>query len=351
MRRRVLLLCAAVATALLALGVCAGSVGWFVSAPGHRGPASGHFDGLRFSNTLPTPTPGGSHGLRMLSETRATWAWRAVARHPLPAQRVEGERLRVTFINHATVLLQVAGLNILTDPIWSDRCSAVQWIGPHRYHDPPFPLEDLPPIDIVLISHNHYDHLDIDTLLWLREHHGPQVFAGLGNAGLLRPLGLDVVDMDWGDRVQHGPVTLIGAETRHFSSRGLFDRNQTLWLGFVIEAPGGPIYFGGDTGYGPHFADTGEAFGPFRLAMLPIGAYAPRWFMGPIHQNPAEAVAAHADLDAQSSLGIHFGTFQLTTEGQDEPVHALGAALDAAQLPRDVFRALAPGEGWEVEPI
>ena len=336
-------------TPIVGLFAVVATLGWGLSAPGYSGPTSSHFDGTQFANTEQTPLPGPLKGIQMMTtETRLAWEHRQVASQPAPPERVFGEDLQVTFINHATVLIQTAGLNILTDPIWSERCSASQWVGPRRFHDPPFPLDELPPIDIVLISHNHYDHLDINTLQWLAEHHNPKVYAGLGNGAVLRPLGLDTFELDWGQRVEHGAVTLTGTETRHFSSRGAFDQMRTLWLGFAIETPGGAIYFGGDTGYGKHFTETGRTHGPFRLALLPIGAYAPKWFMGPIHQDPAEAVQAHLDLRAQTSVGIHFGTFQLTFEGQDEPVRALAAARDEAGLPPEAFRALLPGEGFAV---
>lgn len=324
------------------------AAGWWLSGPGYDGPVSDHFDGTVFLNSEFTQLPNGSMAFRMMREPRGAWSPREVATQPPPPQRVSGTELQLTFINHSTTLIQVAGLNILTDPIWSDRCSASQWVGPKRFHAPPFPIEDLPPIDMILVSHNHYDHLDVASLVALAERDNPRVYAGLGNADLLRGLGIDAVDLDWGQAVTHGPVEIIGAETRHFSSRGLFDRNKTLWLGFVVKSEAGNVYFGGDTGYGPHFAATGAEHGPFRLALLPIGAYGPRWFMGPIHQDPVEAVAAHNDLRAQTSVGIHFGTFRLTSEGQDDPIKEMAQARNEAGLPPDAFRALLPGEGLAV---
>lgn len=323
-------------------------IGWWLSAPSWSGPVSDHFDGHRFKNRGETELPNLIRALRQGRDwARAPWDdWREYPAQPAPPARVEGGALRATFVNHATFLLQVDGLNVLTDPIWSDRCSAVSFAGPRRHHAPGLALEDLPPIDLVLISHNHYDHLDIPTLQRLEGHSQPLVVAGLGNAALLREAGLQrVQEIDWGDRVQVGPLGVIGQETRHFSGRGLFDRMGTLWLGFVIDAPSGRIYIGGDTGFGDHFAATGVHWGPFRLALLPIGAYLPRDFMAPVHIDPAEAVAAHQALRAQTSLGMHFGTFRLTSEGQDDPPRALAAAAEAAGLPEAAFGTLLPGEG------
>ena len=330
--------------------VLATGVGWWLSSPGHRGPVTEHFDGTVFRNTEPTPLPSFGRAVRMMREGRGpAWASRAVAPRPPPPERVEGDELRVTFVNHATVLVQHDGVNVLTDPIWSDRCSAVQWLGPRRHHAPGVSREDLPPIDLVLISHNHYDHLDIDTLRWLAERDDPVVLAGLGNEATLAGLGLsDVRTLDWEQVTEVGGLRVVGQEVRHFSSRGLFDRQKTLWMGFVVEGDAGRWYFAGDTGYGQHFAQTGARHGPFRLALLPIGAYGPRWFMGPIHMDPQQAVAAHRDVRAAASLGIHHGTFQLTREGQDAPVEEMRAARQAAGLEERAFRALAPGEGWSV---
>ncbi len=199
----------------------------------------------------------------------------------MPVSRVR-QGLSVTFINHATFLIQVDGINILTDPIYSERASPFQWIGPRRVHAPGVPLEDLPPIDLVLISHNHYDHLDEATLLQLaaNQERPPLILSGLGNGLLFDRLGLtEHQDMDWQDTVDVGGVEVVFTECRHRSGRGLADQMKTLWGSFVLKTSVGNIYFAGDTGYGPHLKEAGDQFGPFRLALLPIGAYEPRWFM------------------------------------------------------------------------
>lgn len=343
--RAVLLGAIGLGLGVIALGT---TVGWFLSEPGHRGPVTDHFDGTEFVNTIPTHRGDLRSGLEMLRNwRRGPWEeWTEVPPQPDPPERVDD--LRVTFINHATVLVQTAGINLLLDPIWSDRCSAVQFAGPKRHHPPGLRFDQLPPIDAVLISHNHYDHLDLGTLEQL-ESHGPVLITGLGNGDILERNGHDrVVELDWNDTTTVGPLTIVGQEVRHFSSRGMFDRNKTLWLGFVIDGPAGPIYFAGDTGDGPHFRETAAAHGPFRLAILPIGAYLPRWVMAPVHIDPGAAVQAHLDLGAHRSLAVHFGTFRLSNEGQQDPPVDLAAAAHAAGLGPDDFWALQPGEGRDV---
>jgi L-ascorbate metabolism protein UlaG (beta-lactamase superfamily) len=335
----------AVAAASLVVGI-----GAWLSGPGHRGPPTDHFDGARFHNGEPTELPGFRRALRMLTEPRGpAWTERAVAPQPPPPSRVSGEGMRVTFVNHATALVQHDGLNVLTDPIWSDRCSPVPWAGPRRHHEPGVAIADLPKIDLILVSHNHYDHLDLGTLRTLARRDDPTLIVPLGNGRLVSGLGFSrVIELDWDQAVEVGPARVIGQEVRHFSSRGLFDQQKTLWMGFVVDAPAGRWVFAGDTGFGGHFAATGAAHGPFRLALLPIGAYAPRWFMSPIHMDPADAVRAHQALGAQFSVGVHHGTFRLTNEAQDAPKDELAQALAVAGLPPEAFVALAPGEGRDV---
>jgi len=338
----------ALVTTLVGLGV---SVGWWLSGPGYTGPVSDHFDGTEFANTETTTMPSGSRGLRMLSEGRGpAWETRAVAPQSIPEARVPGGRMRATFVNHATVLVQHDGVNVLTDPIWSERCSAVQWAGPARHHAPGVALDELPSIDVVLISHNHYDHLDVGTLEALATRDDPVLIVPLGSGATVASLGFSrVLELDWRETVEVAGLTVTGEEVRHFSSRGLFDRNRSLWMGFSVEGPeAGRWYFAGDTGFGKHFAETGAARGPFRLALLPIGAYGPRWFMGPIHMDPDQAVQAHQALGSQLSVGVHFGTFRLTTEGQDAPLIELAEARRTHGLPDDRFLALLPGEAVEV---
>ncbi len=229
---------------------------------------------------------------------------------------MEGDDLRVTFVNHATVLLQIAGVNVLTDPIWSRRASPLPFAGPRRRRPPGIRFVDLPPIDLVLISHNHYDHLDLPTLQALARSHAPRFITTLGNAALLQREGIEpVTEMDWWqEQPLPGGLRLTCVPAQHFSARGLCDRCRTLWCGFVLHGRGGPIYFAGDTGWGSHFSEIARRFGPPRLALLPIGSHLPRWFMRPVHLSPAEAVRAHQVLGAQASMAIHFGTFPMADD-------------------------------------
>lgn len=284
-----------------------------------------------------------------LTRRPARWPkWIEASPGSAPPPRVS-TGLRYTVINHSTVLLQVCGLNILTDPIYSERCSPLPWIGPRRVRAPGLPLNLLPPIDVVLVSHNHYDHMDVPTLRRLWRGQRPRFYVAAGDGATLRRHGIDGVrEMTWWDRAEIGPgVDLVYVPAQHFSGRGATDRNRSLWGGFVLETGLGPIYFCGDTGYGSFIVELVRRFAPFSLAFLPIGAYQPRWFMGPVHIDPHEAVRMHRELGARRSVAIHFGTFQLTDEGIDEPVRELerarieqGVGVGEFQVP--VFGA----EGW-----
>lgn len=268
----------------------------------------------------------------------------------IPVERVFGAELRVTFINHATVLIQTEGLNFLTDPIWSRRAGPMGMIGPKRVRAPGVRLEDLPKIDYVLISHNHYDHMDLPTIKKLQKAHDPQFFVGRGNSRWLHRQGVRrVTDLNWWQEVQLTPdvkVTFVPAQ--HYARRGLLDHNKTLWGGFVIKGSCGAIYFAGDTGLGGHFEEIGAYCGEVRVALLPIGAYSPRWFMAPVHMSPDDAVKVHQLLQAVTSIGIHFGTFHLSDEGFDDPAKELKSALRRHKVSPDAFKILEPGEGFDV---
>ena len=237
---------------------------------------------------------------------------------------MEENQLRVTLINHSTVLLQQSSSHILTDPIWSERASPLAAIGPRRRRAPGVRWENLPRIDIVLLSHNHYDHLDLATLRRLADLGQSQFIVPAGVARLLRSQNIGpVVELDWGESLPLCQAIIHAVPALHFSARGIFDRNLTLWCGYVVESADCIIYFAGDTGFGDHFATIRERFGAPRLALLPIGAYEPRWFMSPVHMAPDEAVRAHEILAARTSIAIHHGTFQLGDEGIDTPKRRL----------------------------
>ena len=314
--------------------------------------ASDHFDGKRFHNQ--ETTEHGGFGLLLkwaLNREPGPWrSWTDAEPGPPPPARVGPGELRVTYVNHATALVQMDGVNLLTDPIWSERCSPVGFAGPRRVRPPGLRFEDLPPIDLVLVSHNHYDHLDVPTLRRLHAAHGPRALAPLGNRRLLERTGLRADELDWWDAVDLGAVTATLVPAKHFSSRSVSDRDRTLWGGFVVTGAAGAVYFAGDTGFGPHFAQIRERFGPVRLALLPIGAFRPTWFMSRVHVSPDEAVRAHQVLEAGTSVGIHFGTFRLADDGQDEPPARLEQALREAEAAsaRPRFWVLGFGEGRDV---
>ena len=250
-------------------------------------------------------------------------------------------------------LFRPPAVNLLLDPVWSKRASPFRFVGPKRVNDPGVDFAKLPPIDAVLVSHGHYDHLDVATLSRLAASHRPRVITPLGNDTIMRnhDPAIAAESYDWGDRVEVGAgVAATFLPARHWSARTLSDRNMSLWGSVVIETPNGRIYFVADSGYddGRHFREARERHGPFKLAILPIGAYEPRWFMRDQHMNPAESVQALIDCGAEFALAHHFGTFQLTDEAIDAPLAALADALAAAAIPAERFRTLRPGEVWEL---
>jgi L-ascorbate metabolism protein UlaG (beta-lactamase superfamily) len=304
---------------------------------------SDHFDGQRFVN------PTGAAGQRftavpkMLREPRTPWP----ARIDDPPQRppaLDAAAAVVTFIGHSTFLIQTPGGNILTDPMYSERAGPLNVIGPRRVRQPAVRFDDLPPIATVLLSHNHYDHCDLRTLRRIAARFDPLVVTPLGNAPLVRSAGIRrVEELDWWASATGAPLPITLTPAYHFSARTPLDRNRALWGGFMLTAGGARIFFAGDTAYGPFFRDIRRRLGPIDLALLPIGAYEPRWFMRAVHMNPEEAVQAHVDLEAPRSLGMHFGTFQLTTEGIDEPLRALEEARRARNIDASRFGTLRFG--------
>jgi L-ascorbate metabolism protein UlaG (beta-lactamase superfamily) len=263
---------------------------------------------------------------------------------PPPPAQILGSELRATFVNHATVLLQTEGCNVLTDPVWSHRVSPVQFTGPERHRAPGIRFEDLPPIHVILISHNHYDHFDRPTLRRLVAQQ-PVVFCPLGVAKALRGLGFnDVRELDWGQHQDWRGLRMHCVQAQHFSARGPFDRNRTLWCGWVMETPSGRVCFAGDSGFGDFFSQIGLRFAPLRLALLPIGAFDPEWFMGPVHMTPEQAVEVWRLIGAPSAVAIHFGTFALADDGETDPVDRLRQAL-ATDPQGERFQVLSEGEG------
>jgi N-acyl-phosphatidylethanolamine-hydrolysing phospholipase D len=325
--------------------------------------------------TNPWPGAESPHGLRDLLRWRRE---RAALQRTAPADRPTFERaepgfhvpraprdlLTATWIGHSTVLVQMGGLNILTDPMWSERASPIPWLGPRRWVPPGAALESLPPLDLVLISHNHYDHLDAPTVRRLALLH-PKAhwLVPLGLVPLLSRLGArQISELGWWDETTVGEARIACTPARHFSARGLTDRLRTLWCGWTVRVGDHALFFAGDTGYHPEFGAIGERYGPFDIVLVPIGAYDPRWFMRPVHMDPEEAVRAYLEVSAGSpespgqprprpvALGIHWGTFELTDEPMDEPPKRALAAWRAAGLPEKDLWILKHGETRELRP-
>lgn len=318
-----------------------------------RFPVSDHCDGERFFNPCGQPQAPGFSALprwwyqRLVGGQVAPWPKTVPPSiRPQPPAIVPAGQIAVTFIGHSTFLLQLPGLNLLTDPFFSDRASPVSWAGPKRVRPPALPLGQLPRIDVVLVSHNHYDHLDLPALRWLARQRQPLIVTTLGNKTWLERRGVGrVVELDWWQARQAPPETeIICTPAQHFAARTPWDRCRTLWGGFVLKTPAGQIYFAGDSGFFGGFKDIGARLGPIDLAFLPIGAYEPRWFMAPVHMNPAEAVRAHQDLRARRSFGMHFGTVQLTDEAVDAPERELGAARTTHRVEPGAFDTMDFGQ-------
>lgn len=338
-------------------GACAEETRWI----------SDHYDGRLFFNPgSDSPAAGGEQ------RRRSGWIWRWIfgndrpewprvtdgAAGEAPPARVPKGSLLIHPVGHATFLIQMDGLNILTDPIWSERCSPVSWAGPKRYREPGIRFEELPPIDAVLVSHNHYDHLDLPTLERLAEKGVRRSVTTLGNRDLILGAGIsDTEELDWWQSVRlSDEVTVTVVPAQHFSSRSLWDRNETLWGGFVMSGPSGNLFFAGDTGYGPHFREIARRFPPIRAAILPIAPFRPPEPTEPprssflqVHMGPAEAVRAHRDLRAGVSIAAHFQVFQLGWDGFDDAPNMLRDALAGHGLPSDAFIAPLPGRPVALE--
>lgn len=258
-------------------------------------------------------------------------------RHP------DSKAIQLTWVGHDTFLIQTAGRTLLTDPIFSERASPLACLGPRRHAPPGLPWADLPRIDAVLISHNHYDHLDRSTIRGLGAR--PHYLVPLGLGRWFKGLGLKQVrEMDWWQSTKLGSLRLTCVPAQHFSMRTPLDRNRSLWCGWVMETPAGPLYFAGCSGYSPDFQEIGAKLGPMRLSLLPIGCYRPRWFLQPMHVDPPQAVRVHHDVRSQQSLGMHWGTFKLTDEPLGEPAVYLQQAMATACLPSAAFTVMSVGE-------
>lgn len=324
---------------LLCLGAC------YFSEPGYEGQASPYFNGHRFFNS------GSWQRARMkvwrYFRTRQPEKWirnyeSDVREEPLPL--ADEKKVQLTFINHASFLIQAGSVNILTDPIWSERCSPLSWVGPRRMRPPGLSFEDLPKIDIVLLSHNHYDHLDLKTLQRLERRFHPTFIVPLGVEKMLNKRGFqELKRMDWGDCIVLKGLSIEATPAIHFSGRGSLDRNKTLWCGYVIKYKNFKTFFVGDSAYGDIYKGIGERFQGIDLALIPIGAYKPNWFMLPVHMSPKQAIEVHRDLRAKKSLAMHFGTFAMADEGQGGAERDLLEALEMSEFSDQDF--VIPDEG------
>ncbi|MFS0735781.1 MBL fold metallo-hydrolase [Sphingomonas sp. 1P06PA] len=325
----------------------------------YRGPVSAHFDGQHFFNPDGEQGTGGSQAsarnpsrfLRFFLRTdRAPWPESVAVTPAKPTARVAGGAMRVTWIGHASALVQVDGLNILTDPIWSEVASPFPPLGPGRVRAPGIRFDDLPKIDLVLVSHNHYDHMDLPTLKRLWDRDRPLIVTSLGNDTILKANGIDAVARDWGQAVPVKPgVRVVVERVHHWGSRWGVDRNRALWSGFTVVLPGGNFYTAGDTGPGDlRWPMDTASRGPLRLALIPIGAFRPRAMMSGNHIGPVEAVQVFERSRAAHALAMHWGTFQLSNEAIDEPPALLAATLRARGIAPGRFRAVEVGVPWDV---
>lgn len=305
---------------------------------------SDHFDGRRFLNPSGADGPPLYMVPRLLMSPRSPWPEQV----SVPLRRppsLDGAAAAIAWIGHATFLIRTSAANLLIDPVYAERASPIAFAGPRRVRRPAIAFGDLPPIDVVLLSHCHYDHCDLETIRALAARFDPLVITPIGNRDLVEAAGARrVEELDWWERATTAPLGVTLTPAQHFSARTPLDRNLRLWGGFVIEAAGQRIFFAADSGYAGHFAEIPRRVGPIDAALLPIGAYEPRWFMKNLHMNPAEAVQAHLDLGARVSVAMHHGTFQLTPEGIDDPVRALEHARRARGVSPETFRVIDAGE-------
>lgn len=323
------------------------ATGYYLSGPIYSGPLTDHFKGKVFTNPAGIQAKGLSEVLKWMI-SRKQGAWTEVKNTPpgeKPMSQIDSG-IRVTFVNHTTFLIQTEGLNILTDPVWSERTSPFTFAGPKRMRPPGIRFEDLPRIDVIVLSHNHYDHLDVTTLKRLVKEHKPRLITPLGVKEFLDQEEIaGATDMDWWEEIKiSDSVSVQCVPAQHFSGRGMFDRDKTLWCGYVIKRKQNNLYFAGDTGYNEStFKEIGERCGPIRVSILPIGAYKPSWFMSPIHTSPAEAVKIFMDTKTMAAVASHFGTFPLADDSQQDPIEDLQKALKAQDVNTNLFLVLNEG--------
>ena len=322
-------------------------IGYMLSAPKYKGPVSDHFNGKQFINPGNVKAKGPRDVIKWMRERKRS-PWNETSpptQGAKPAERIY-DGARITFINHSTFLIQTKGLNILTDPVYSERVSPFSWAGPKRMRPPGIAFEDLPMIDVILLSHNHYDHLDISTVKKLNQKFHPRFILPLGVGAFLKQHKIEKYqELDWWQSTTvANQIKVTATPAQHFSGRGFFDRDATLWCGFILETDAIQIYFAGDTGYNPNtFKEIGEKHKAIDVALIPVGAYKPTWFMSPIHCSPQEAVKIHQEVKARKSIATHYGTFPLADEGPSEAKDDFAAAKKACNVGDDDFIMLPEG--------
>lgn len=326
--------------------------GYLLSTTPYQGPRSDHFNGKRFQNPSRRSAKGFSAVFKyVFTRKRDKWTKNYESYHrtdtpPVPSP----DQVQYTFVNHSTFLIQHQGLHILTDPIWSDRCSPFQWAGPQRMRPPGLAFDALPDLDVVLISHNHYDHLDKNTIQKINLKHSPTYITSLGVGNYLKSIGCEkIIELDWWQSHDFQGINFKAVPANHFSSRGTFDRNTSLWSGFVMRSTEKSIYFLGDSGYSNIFKEIGQREGPFDLSLIPIGAYLPRWFMSPIHISPEESVKVHIDVQSKKSVAMHFGTFPLADDNPERSQTELKKAIAAAKISEAEFMIPDEGEVYSID--
>jgi L-ascorbate metabolism protein UlaG (beta-lactamase superfamily) len=311
-----------------------------------------YFDGKRFHN-YDSSSKNKSNFFKFLKwrknrndEIKEWPEWIINKDYDYPAKFVN-DGIVATFINHSTILIQTAGLNIITDPVWSKRVSPFSFIGPKRVRDPGISIDNLPPIDIILISHDHYDHLDITTLKILDKKFKPKIVSGKNINSILKKHDLSCMELDWWEKADLFDLEIYFLPAKHWSGRkGFFGNNYTLWGSFLVKSKNHKIYFAGDTAYSNHIKDIRQKFGEIDLSLIPIGAYEPRWFMKESHTNPYEAALIHKELDSKNSIAIHHSTFRLSDESYDDPIDDLDRAIEELNIKN--FKILDFGESIEI---
>lgn len=314
-----------------------------------------HFKGTKFINVEPSYENRTRTDLLKWLLTRKSFTWntniekeyeaflKQPRKQPEARPHADLNDWQIWFVGHATVLIQIGPYNFLTDPVWCDYVSPLRGLGPRRVCPAGIRLEDLPPIDAVLLSHNHYDHMDLATLNWLHDQFGMMIYTGLGNAWYL-PKHFHVTEMDWWQSIDFHQLKIFYTPAQHGSGRGLRDQNCALWGGFSILHHHDHCFFAGDTGYSTHFKEIKNRLGKPRIALLPIGAYEPRQLMRYMHMNPEDAFQAHKDLESRSSLAIHYRTFQLTDEGRDDPERELHYVMQHSSKLVNPFYCIREGQ-------